>query len=148
VVGISEYKNLAAAQQLQFPDRDADSVYSILISTEGGNFKAENVHKLTGAKATLERLRYELEQWLPSVSKEDDRVLIYFTGHGFLYQGKAYLAPYDIDLKNIAVTAYAMEALARDISVKIACQEASDSTDHVNRDVSRCKIFIEKGIVV
>src|SRR5205807_77370 len=52
VVGISEYKNLAAAQQLQFPDRDADSVYSILISTEGGNFKAENVHKLTGAKAT------------------------------------------------------------------------------------------------
>ncbi|PYT31178.1 MAG: hypothetical protein DMG57_06130 [Acidobacteria bacterium] len=119
VVGISEYKNLAAAQQLQFPDRDADSVYSILISTEGGNFKAENVHKLTGAKATLDRLRYELEQWLPSVSKEDDRVLIYFAGHGFVYQGKAYLAPYDIDLKNIAGTGYAMEALSRDISAKI-----------------------------
>src|SRR5690242_17000590 len=36
VVGIANYQNLNAAQQLQFPERDAESVYSILISTEGG----------------------------------------------------------------------------------------------------------------
>src|SRR5437899_12820623 len=29
VVGIANYQNLAAAQQLQFPERDAESVYSI-----------------------------------------------------------------------------------------------------------------------
>ncbi len=52
---------------------------------------------LTGAKATLADLRHELETWLPSVAKEDDRVLIYFAGHGFMYQGKGYLAPYDFD---------------------------------------------------
>src|SRR5678816_2875126 len=85
VVGIANYQNLAAAQQLQFPERDAESVYSILISTEGGNFRAENVHKLVGARATLAGLRYELEEWLPSVAKDDDRVLIYFAGHGFVY---------------------------------------------------------------
>jgi len=119
VVGIANYQNLQAAQQLQFPERDAESIYSILISTEGGNFRAENVHKLIGAKATLERLRSELEQWLPSVAKDDDRVLIYFAGHGFVYGGKAYLAPYDIDLKNIAATGYGMDTLGRDIGGKI-----------------------------
>jgi tetratricopeptide (TPR) repeat protein len=119
VVGIGNYQNLAAAQQLQFPERDAEAIYSILISTEGGNFRAENVHKVVGAKATLARLRHELEEWLPSVAKDDDRVLIYFAGHGFVYGGKAYLAPYDIDLKNIAATGYAMDALGRDMGVKI-----------------------------
>jgi tetratricopeptide (TPR) repeat protein len=119
VVGIANYRNLTAAQQLQFPERDADAIYSILISTEGGNFRAENVHKLVGAKATLAALRHELEEWLPSVAKDDDRVLIYFAGHGFVYGGKAYLAPYDIDLKNIAATGYPMDTLGRDIGVKI-----------------------------
>src|SRR3989440_12438550 len=76
VVGIANYQNLAAPQQLQFPERDAEAIYSILISTEGGNFRAENVHKLIGAKATLAGLRHELEEWLPSVTKDDDRVLI------------------------------------------------------------------------
>ena len=118
VVGIANYQNLAAAQQLQFPERDAESVYSILISTEGGNFRAENVQKLGGAKDTLAGLRYELEEWLPSVAKDDDRVLIYFAGHGFVYSGKAYLAPYDIDLKNIAATGYAMDALGRDMGAR------------------------------
>jgi tetratricopeptide (TPR) repeat protein len=119
VVGIANYQNLAAAQQLQFPERDAEAIYSILISTEGGNFRAENVHKLIGPKATLAGLRHELEEWLPSVTKDDDRVLIYFAGHGFVYSGKAYLAPYDIDLKNIASTGYPMDTLGRDIGVKI-----------------------------
>src|SRR5437879_9255959 len=54
VVGISQYKNLAMKHQLQFSSRDAESIYSILISPEGGNFRAENVHRLIGIKATLE----------------------------------------------------------------------------------------------
>ena len=119
VVGVSAYQNLPATHQLQFPDRDAEAIYSTLISSEGGNFRAENVHKLIGPKATLAKLRYELEEWLPSVTKDDDRVLIYFAGHGFVYGGKGYLAPYDFDLKNIAGTGYAMDTLGTAISGKI-----------------------------
>ena len=93
IVGIANYKNLPSKAQLEFSERDADAIYSILISPEGGNFRAENVHRLTGAQATLANVKRELETWLPSVAKEDDRVVIYFAGHGFISAGRAYLAP-------------------------------------------------------
>src|SRR5215470_7961694 len=78
IVGIGNYKNLPAKAQLEYSERDADAIYSILISPEGGNFRAENVHRLTGAQATLANIKREMETWLPSAAKEDDRVVIYF----------------------------------------------------------------------
>ena len=119
IVGISRYAHVPEKLQLQFAERDAQSIYTTLISPEGGRFKAENVRVLTGAKATLAALREQIDQWLPSVAKEDDRVLIYFAGHGFLYQGKAYLAPYDIDLDRISATGYPMDELGTVVGSKI-----------------------------
>ena len=119
VVGIATYKNLPAKDQLQFSERDAESMYSILISPEGGNFHAENVHKLVGARATLANLRHELEEWLPSAAHDDDRVLVYFAGHGFISGGRAYLAPYDLDPANIAGTGYPMETLGSVMGARI-----------------------------
>ncbi len=119
VVGISEYEKLPPQGQLRFPSRDAAAVYSSLISPEGGQFPPENVHRLIGKAATLANLKKELEQWLPSVSKEDDRVVIYFAGHGFVSGGKAYLAPYDIDARDISGTAYPMDRLGRVIGSQI-----------------------------
>jgi len=119
VVGISKYENLPADAQLEYPDRDAESVYTVLISSEGGQFPAENVHKLINENATAANIKKELETWLPSVTKDDDRVLIYFAGHGFVSGGRAYIAPYDIDLKNIAATSYPMDRLGEVIGGKI-----------------------------
>ena len=119
VIGVAHYKNLTDGQQLQFAERDAEAIYSILISPEGGNFRAENVHKLTGSKATLQNIRHELEQWLPSVAKEGDRVLVYFGGHGFVSEGNPYLSPYDLDPTNIGQTGYSMHALAAVFGNKI-----------------------------
>jgi tetratricopeptide (TPR) repeat protein len=146
VVGVAKYRNLPEKLQLQYSERDADSIYSILISPEGGNFRAENVRKLTGPKATLANLRRELEEWLPSVARDDDRVLIYFAGHGFVYRGEAYLAPYDFDLENVAATGYPMEALGAAIGGKIrakykilltdACHSGAitpEDTENINR---------------
>lgn len=119
VIGVSHYENLPASAQLHYPDRDADEIYTTLISPEGGQFPPENVHRLINSQATLANLHRELEQWLPSVTKPDDRVLIYFAGHGFVSNGKGYLAPYDIDLKNVANTAFPMDELGKDIGSSI-----------------------------
>ena len=53
IVGISHYANVPAKLQLNFPERDAQSIYSALISPEGGRFKAENVVVLTGDRKSV-----------------------------------------------------------------------------------------------
>ncbi len=120
IVGISHYQNLPEDLQLRFPSRDAEEMYTTLISPEGGQFAPENVHRLIDSDATETNLRRELEQWLPSVTKPGDRVLVYFAGHGFIGPGgKGYLAPYDIDRHNVAGTAYPMDTLGRVFSSDI-----------------------------
>jgi tetratricopeptide (TPR) repeat protein len=119
VVGIAHYANLPASAQLHYPDRDAESIYTTLISQQGGRFPANHVHVLTDAQATQANILEELETWLPSVTAANDRVLIYFAGHGFISGGKGYLAPYDIDLHNIAGTAIGMDTLGTLIGTKI-----------------------------
>ena len=119
VVGISHYPNLPDNLQLQFAERDAQSIYTILISPEGGNFKAENVKVLTGARATLAAMKSQIDTWLPGVAQDDDRVLIYFAGHGFLYRGKGYLAPSDFKLEQADTTGYPMDELGAVIGSKI-----------------------------
>jgi len=119
IVGVSKYKNLAPNFQLEFPERDAQSLNTVLISPEGGNFKAENVHKLYGSQATLAALKREIGEWLPSVAKEGDRVLIYFAGHGFISKGKGYLAPYDFEMERAEATGFPMDLLGSIVGSKI-----------------------------
>ncbi|MGA3018251.1 MAG: tetratricopeptide repeat protein [Bryobacteraceae bacterium] len=119
VVGISKYPNLPDNLQLQFAERDAQAIYTILISPEGGNFKVENVKVLTGAQATLAAMKSQIDTWLPSVARDDDRVLIYFAGHGFVYRGKGYLAPSDFKLDQADTTGYPMDELGAVIGSKI-----------------------------
>ena len=149
VVGISKYKNLPVKAQLQYPDRDAADIYSTLISEKAGQFPAEGVHKLINEQATLANLKQELETWLPRVTGPNDRVIIYFAGHGFISGGKAYLAPYDVDPTKVAATAYPMDELGQDIGSRIkgkwkvlltdACHSGAitpeDDTAQVNRSL-------------
>ena len=117
VIGVAEYPNLSAEAQLQYSERDAEDIYATLLSREGGNF--QEVKRLVGRQATLANIRRELEQWLPSVTKPEDRVLVYFAGHGFVSNGNAYLAPYDFDPKRIESTGYPMDRLGEVFGAKI-----------------------------
>src|SRR5205807_2811199 len=129
IVGVSQYRNLDAKDQLKYAERDAQAMYTILISPEGGNFKAQNVHILTNEKATLAALRQEIDTWLPGISKSDDRVLVYFAGHGFMFQGKGYLAPFDFDRTRIAETGFPMDELGSVMGGKIQAKSKILLTD-------------------
>lgn len=131
VIGISQYQNLDAKHQLAYPDRDAESMYSILISPEGGNFRAENVHLLVDNKATLANIKHEIEDWLPSVAKPDDRVLIYFAGHGFLTpsDGQAYLAPFDFKIDDPKGSGFSMGELSNYVENRIQAKNKILLTD-------------------
>ena len=111
VVGVGEYRHLDESKQLRFAQSDAEAMYRVLISHEGGAFPPENVRLLTGAEATLANVRRALEEWLPSAAGPADRVVVYFAGHGFVHRGRGYLAPADVDLRRLEETAYSMEAL-------------------------------------
>jgi tetratricopeptide (TPR) repeat protein len=120
VIGIAKYQYLTEKQNLLYAERDADSMFSILISPEGGSFPAQNVHRLIGPKATLANIRQEVEGWLPSATKDGDRVLIYFAGHGVVADdGRAYLAPYDVKLNNVGATGYPMQSLGAAVAGRI-----------------------------
>lgn len=145
VIGIGKYKNLDPAEYLRFPETDAEAIYRVLISPQGGAFPAENVHKLIGPQATLAQVRRELEEWLPSVAGPQDRVVVYFAGHGFVYRGAGYLAPWDVDRGNIAETAYSMRTLGQVMGTKVkaqwkvlladACHSAKITPETTNEDV-------------
>jgi len=110
IIGVSKYANLPG-QDLHFAESDAEAIHDVLINQESGNFEPENVRKLIGRNATLANITDALERWLPSVAAEQDRVVIYFAGHGFILDGKGYLAPFDVDLQRLEQTAFAMDRL-------------------------------------
>ena len=109
IVGIADYKD--PELRLNYTEADAQEMYFILTDPRGGNFPPEFVHRLIGKEATRERLASELE-WLTQSARPDDRVLIYFAGHGLVRGARAYLLPHDADRKDLAGTAYPMDSLA------------------------------------
>ena len=119
IVGIARYQHLEESKQLRFPESDAAAMYSVLINHEGGAFPAENVRFLKGDQATLANIRDALENWLPSVAQPADRVVVYFAGHGFVQNGKGYLAPFDVDPARLDATAYSMATLGEVLANKV-----------------------------
>jgi tetratricopeptide (TPR) repeat protein len=111
VIGVAQYERLDPSMQLRFPESDAEAIYRVLISQEGGAFPPENVRLLKGSAATLANIRSALEEWLPSVAQPADRVVVYFAGHGFVQGGRGYLAPWDVDPERLVETAYSMDTL-------------------------------------
>ncbi len=119
VIGVGKYPRLTAEQQLKFAESDAEAIYRVLISQEGGGIPPENVRKLIGSQATVENVRKSLEEWLPNVASEGDRVIVYFAGHGYVKNGKGYLAPYDFDPQQFEGTSYPMAGLGSILANKV-----------------------------
>ena len=110
LIGISDYEHLDDDGDLQFPEADAWELYRVLLSSKAGNFRADDIRTLIGPNATRANIESELE-WIASAATKDDRVWIYFSGHGVVAGDAAYLAPYNWRPEHAADTAYALQGL-------------------------------------
>jgi tetratricopeptide (TPR) repeat protein len=129
IVGVGQYAKLPPELQLRFAESDARAIYQTVIAKEGGQIEPENVRLLTGKDATREKILYTLETWLPSVAREQDRVIVFFAGHGFVLQGKGYLAPHDFSLDNPAGTGYEMARFGETLASRIRAKQKIVFTD-------------------
>jgi peptidoglycan/xylan/chitin deacetylase (PgdA/CDA1 family)/uncharacterized caspase-like protein len=97
VIGINEYQNWP---KLKYCVNDADAIEQMLINQYG--FKKSNIIKLLNKDATRERIVWALGDQMadPSKVSKDDRVFVFFAGHGAtrkLPSGKelGYIVPVD-----------------------------------------------------
>lgn len=92
IVGIADYKNDAMINDLPYTLNNTKAIYNFLISKKGGSVPKSNIYYLTDSKATLDNI-IRLSKSLFAKAKEDDRVILYFGGHG----GEGFYCPYDYD---------------------------------------------------
>jgi len=110
IIGIDKYQNV---QNLNYAVNDAESMQSMMV--EYFDFPKDNVKILLNEEATYNNIRKQFSE-ISKSSGENDRVLIFFAGHGEtidLPEGgeKGYLLPYDGDRDDLYLTAVAMDEL-------------------------------------
>ncbi len=80
VVGISDYQD-KDIPDLRFADKDALAFAGFMQSPAGGSLDEDHLKVLINEKATAAQFAIALD-WLMDVVKENDRAIIYFSGHG------------------------------------------------------------------
>ncbi len=80
VVGISDYQDVRIPD-LRFAHLDAEAFAQFLQSPAGGSLDEDHLKLLLNEQATAAQFAKQLD-WLWEVAGEDDRVIIYFSGHG------------------------------------------------------------------
>ena len=100
VIGIDKYQK---APILSYAVKDAQSIHAMLINSF--NYPPENTVLLTNDLATKDNILEELSK-LTEMAKSNDRVLIFFAGHGQTKQlpdgGElGYLLPFEGDNDNL-----------------------------------------------
>ncbi|MEH2095397.1 GUN4 domain-containing protein [Nostoc sp.] len=113
IVGISKYQY--SDINLKYADRDAEELYQLLLTPNGGSFQADHICKLTNEQATTGNINRALRSFLKKPARED-LVLIYFACHGSPDPDRpsnVYFLTYDTDPKDIAGTALPMKEIDR-----------------------------------
>jgi len=112
LIGIEKYDD-GEINPLRYTVSDVKALHEVLIDKERGMFKSEKVKLLTSdskdkrSKPTKVNILFYLKEWLGQNVKEEDTVLIYFSGHGAVWENKKYLLPIDTD--TFYMPAYAID---------------------------------------
>jgi peptidoglycan/xylan/chitin deacetylase (PgdA/CDA1 family)/TolA-binding protein len=110
IIGIDDYANW---QKLRYATHDAQGMKDLLLQKY--NFKPDHIFTLLDGQATRQNILSLLGDKLasPDLVQHDDRVLIFFAGHGAtckLASGRdlGYIIPVDADLSNFEGSAISM----------------------------------------
>jgi tetratricopeptide (TPR) repeat protein len=120
IVGVSRYKFLPPAAQLQYPDNDAEEVARFLRSPQGGALDAAHMRVLTNENATVAAIRGALTTWLPRVVGPNDIVYLFIAGHGVLAEQNAgYFVAHDSDPQNLHATGLAFDEVNQALNDRV-----------------------------
>lgn len=101
IIGINKYLNFPP---LEYARNDAKEVAKIL--EEKFNFEKENIYLLIDQKATKEMIMISFFKFAQTNTKPDDRILIFFAGHGHTLTGNSsevgFLVPADGNLNDLS----------------------------------------------
>lgn len=138
IVGVSNYKHL---KPLNYTDDDAYRVMAFLQSPQGGAVKDDHLRILVDDAATRSKVIKGLHDIVSQVG-EKDRLMFYFSGHGFEdafapidYDGDAYKL-YHQEVVNIINNSLAKEKLC----VIDACFSASMQAEEILKSNSSSEI--------
>jgi len=112
IIGIDKYENVS---NLDYAVKDANSITTLL--KDNFNFPSQNIKTLLNNEATYSNVRNSLGE-ISISAKENDRVLIFFAGHGQtmdLPDGgeMGYLLPVDGNKDNLFATSILMDDLKK-----------------------------------
>ena len=106
-IGINTYENFTPLLNAR---KDIEDLVDVLV--EQYYFDPENIHLLCDEEATKENIIDGLDS-LCSKVKADDRLLIYYSGHGFLNGERGFWIP--VNAKRDRISSYIANAEVRDI---------------------------------
>lgn len=106
LIGVNKYQNFPGNLQLRYAVNDVNAMRRVLVDRYG--FPEANVTTLIDGEATKQGIEDAMAEFAdPDRIKDNDRVLIFFSGHGgtvTLPSGgsKGYLMPHDAEIRGIS----------------------------------------------
>jgi len=108
IIGIADYEHNGISD-LKYTENDALEVKNFLMSKEGGGVARARIKLLLGKEATTANIRSAVGDWLPvAASRRNDRVVLFFAGHGVKRRNNGYFLAYNTDPEKIVGTSVKM----------------------------------------
>lgn len=104
IIGIGDYQD-ERIPDLRFTVNDAQGLYDLLTDPEIGGVVPDHVKLLLNQDATYQNIKREIGSWLSRQAKQEDTVIIYYSGHGASEREEFYWVTHNADIDDLYSTA-------------------------------------------
>lgn len=104
VIGIGKFQD-ERIPPLRFTVPDAQGFYDVLTDPNYGRVPKEHVQLLLDDEATYKGIKSAIGSWLSKNARENDTVIIYYSGHGAPENNETYWVTYDANIDDLYATA-------------------------------------------